>query len=743
MEKNVAICVAFFYKEVLKEMSMQKFIRFLLRIMLHVLKVRVSFEVAPEDLPKKAIYISNHASWLDPIILFAYLPNNPFFLLHPRLYRNKWIKFFLGHAPKTEFNYMDPANIKKVIQVINHNRCCVMFPEGMMTENGDMMKIYEAPVIVADRTDAPFVPIWISGAEFSPFSDTKGLVPHRPLPKIRVKVSKPQKIVVNEALKKNRDYLKDQTYVILNNLRFETRFRNNVGLFKKLVRTSKIYGKTSLFERRFVLEDVKRQPQTYMDIIIKSHLLGAKFSVLTESKENVGVMLPNSVENVVTFFALSAHNCVPVMLNFSLGYAIVHSMCNTAQVKTIITSSSFIQKAKLEETVSRLEQSGLKIVFLEDVAQKITTFDKIKAFLLYKIKYVPFKQNPNDPAVVLFTSGSEGAPKAVVLSHANVLSNVIQASCEVQLHTQDLLFNCLPMFHSFGLTIGTLFPLLTGANVFLFPSPLQYRTITELLYELKATMVIATDTFYRVYARLSHPYDFRKIRLCIAGAESVKQDTRNMMAERLGVMLLEGYGTTECSPLLTINTLLFNKYGTLGRLVPGIEYRLDEIEGIENGKELVVKGPNVMLGYILPENPGVLVEPENGWYHTGDVVEVDDLGFIKIVDRVKRFAKIGGEMVSLTAVENYAKEICPEDEFICVAVALPHARKGEQIVLVSNNENLSKKDFSAFCQARGLSELYTPAVFLYRQDFPVFATGKADKVSLKAWASEEMKKLDA
>lgn len=718
---------------------MKDFIRFLLRCALRILKVQVSFDVRPEDLPQKAIYISNHVSWLDPIILFAYLPNSPFFLLHPRLYRNKWIKFFLGHAHKTEFNYMDPANIKKVIQLVNHNRCCVMFPEGMMTDNGDMMKIYEAPVIVADRTDAPFVPIWISGAEFSPFSDTLGSVPHRPLPKIRVKVSKPQKIVVDENLKKNRDYLKDQTFMMLNNLRFEARFRNNVSLFKKLVRTSKLYGKISAFERREILEDIKRTPQTYMDIIVKSHILGAKFALFTENMENVAVILPNSVENVVTFFGLSAYNRVPVMLNFSLGSSVVEAMCRTVEVKNLITSRTFVEKIKLEETIENLQNKGIKIHYLEDIAQTITIANKIKAYFAYKIKKVPVEQNPSDPAVILFTSGSEGTPKAVVLSHSNIFSNVVQTTCVAQLNLQDLLFNCLPMFHSFGLTIGTLFPLLTGAKVFLFPSPLQYRTITELLYELKATMVIATDTFYKVYARLSHPYDFRKIRLCIAGAEGVKDETRNMMAERLGVMLLEGYGTTECSPLLTINTLLFNKYGTLGKIVPGIKYRLDEVEGIEQGKELVVKGPNIMMGYIYADNPGVLVPVKDGWYHTGDVVEVDDLGFIKLIDRAKRFAKIGGEMISLTAVENYAKEICKDEDFKCVAVAAPHAKKGEQIVLVSNRSDLTRKDFIDFVSKNGLSELYVPTVLLVKEDFPVFATGKADKVSLKKWAIEQLK----
>ena len=717
---------------------MQDFIRFLLRIVLRLLKVQVSFDVNPEDLPKKTIYISNHVSWLDPIILFAYLPNSPFFLLHPKLFRNKWIWFFLGHAHKTEFNYMDPANIKKVIQVVNHGRSCVMFPEGMMTDNGDMMKIYEAPVIVADRTDAPFVPIWISGAEFSSFADTAGFVPHRPLPKIRVRVSKPQKIVVNETLKKNRDYLKAQTYNMLNNLRFDARFKNNVALFKKLIRISKLYGKVSAFERREIIEDVKRVPQTYMDIILKSHLLGAQFARFTENAENVAVILPNCIENVVTFFGLSAYNRTPVMLNFSLGPRVVLSMCKTVVVKNIITSHSFVEKANLQETIEVLQKNNLKIHFLEDIAKQITLGDKIKAFFAYKTKRVPVEQNPDDPAAILFTSGSEGTPKAVVLSHSNIFSNVVQASCVVQLNLQDLLFNCLPMFHSFGLTIGTLFPLLTGSKVFLFPSPLQYRTITELLYELKVTMMIATDTFYQVYARLSHPYDFRRIRLCIAGAEGVKAETRNMMAERLGIMLQEGYGTTECSPLLTINTLLFNKYGTLGKLVPGIDYRLDAVDGIESGKELVVKGPNIMKGYIYADNPGVLVPVEDGWYHTGDVVEVDELGFIKLIDRAKRFAKIGGEMISLTAVENNAKDMCKDEDFKCVAVAAPHPKKGEQIVLVSNKSDLTRKDFTDYASKNGLSELYVPAVLLFKEEFPVFATGKADKVSLKKWAIEQI-----
>jgi acyl-[acyl-carrier-protein]-phospholipid O-acyltransferase/long-chain-fatty-acid--[acyl-carrier-protein] ligase len=301
------------------------------------------------------------------------------------------------------------------------------------------------------------------------------------------------------------------------------------------------------------------------------------------------------------------------------------------------------------------------------------------------------------------------------------------------------MFNSLPMFHSFGLTIGTIFPLLAGAKVFEFPSPLLYRSITELLYEVRATIMVATDTFFKAYAKISHPYDFRHIRYCYAGAEAVKEDTRKMVAENLGCRLLEGYGTTECSPIVCVNTLLFNKFGTLGRLAPAMEYRIEKIQGINEGGELVVKGPNVMKGYIYADNPGVVVPVKDGWYHTGDVVVADELGFIKIVDRVKRFAKVGGEMVSLLAIENAARDTWKDEEFQCGVVAVPHPSKGEQIVFTSNSKDITKEQFSKIIQQKGLSELYTPSIFLYKEEMPVLSTGKADNISLKKWVLEELK----
>lgn len=716
---------------------MQDFVRLILRGCLKLLKVHVDMQISEDKLPNKAIYISNHISWLDPVILFAFLPKNPVFLLHSRLYRNKWLRFFMTFARKMEYNYIDAADAKKVMEGLHDGQYFVMFPEGMMSDSGDIMKIYEIPAIIADKTKSPLIPIWISGAQYSAFSETEGNVPHRPLPKIFVKVGKPEVIKIDAELRKNRDYLKDLTYRIMNNMRFDVLYKDNLTLFHALLRTSRIFGKTGLFSRRKIAEDINRQPQTYMDILIKSYVLGHKFKEFTKNKEHVGVIMPNTVANVVTVFGLSAYARVPVMLNFTQGESVVASMCKTAVVKHVICSKAFVEKAKLENIIAKLQENKINIHYLEDISKEISLRDKLRGVWYYKVKKIPAKQKSTDTAVILFTSGSEGMPKAVLLSHQNIIANVAQTSCFLHTTIKDLMFNSLPMFHSFGLTVGTIFPLLTGAKLFEFPSPLLYRTITELLYELRATIIVATDTFFKAYAKISHPYDFRHVHYCYAGAEAVKEDTRKMMAENLGVRLLEGYGTTECSPIVCVNTLLFNKFGTIGRLAPAIDYRIEKVPGIANGGELVVKGPNVMQGYIMADNPGVLVPVKDGWYHTGDVVEIDELGFIKIVDRVKRFVKIAGEMVSLLAVENVARETWKSEDFHCGVVAIPHPTKGEQIVFVSNSHEVSREKFASAVQAKGLSELYIPTRFMFKEEIPLFATGKADNVTLKKWVLEQ------
>ena len=719
---------------------MQNFVRFCLRVFFRVFKTRCSIQFDEKKLPKKGVYVSNHVSFLDPVLLFAFLPGNPVFALNGHLYRRKWIRFLMKTADICLFNPIEPGDIKELIAKVDSGRLVMIFAEGRVTENGGLMKIYEAPGLVADKSKAPIIPIWISGPQYGYFSKTKGNLPHRPLPKMKITVGKPRSFKLKDELRRQRDHISNEVYMILREMCFEVSYNPNISLFAQLMKTAKIHSKKGFFKRPYFVEDIKREPNTYKDIIIKSFVIGKYFKRRTVPGEHVAMLLPNSIAALCTFFGLSAYDRVPVMLNFSVGARNMASMCKTAQAKKVITSLSFIKTAKMEAVVDVLKADGYEVVFLEKMAKEIGLWSKINAFLRYKIKRVPHRDGGNKKAVILFTSGSEGAPKAVVLSHANIISNIKQMSSIETINITDTVFNALPMFHSFGLTVGTLFPLLEGAKLFLYPSPLHYRVVAEIVYEIGATIMFGTDTFFRGYGKIAHPFDFHNIRFMFGGAEAVKPDTRNMWMERFGIRVLEAYGSTECSPVITANNRIFNRFGSIGKLLPALEYKINHVDGIEKGGELWIKGPNIMQGYIMPDNPGVLVPLEGGWYHTGDVVEIDEIGFVYIRDRIKRFAKIGGEMVSLNAVDEMVRKAYEwmGGEFDYGVVAVPHESKGEQIVLVTNNRHVEQDVLHSYIRNNGMSELFLPRIILFRDKLPVFATGKADNVTLKKEVLEEL-----
>ena len=711
---------------------MRKFIRFCLKTVFTVFKVRCSIEFDERNMPRKGVYVANHVSFLDPVLLFAFLPGDPVFALNGHLYRNRLIRFLMRTADVMPFNPIEPGDIKELIAKVDGGRLCVIFAEGRVTESGGLMKIYEAPGLVADKSGAPLIPVWIEGPQYGYFSKTKGKLPHRPLPKVRVIVGRPRSFKLKDELRRQRDHISNEVYMILREMSFEVRYNPDISLFAQLMKTAKIHAKKGLFRRPKFVEDIQRKPQSYRDIVIKSFVLGKYLKRRTEPEEHVGLFLPNSVAALCSFFGLTAYDRIPVMLNFSVGAQNMVSMCKTAQVRIVVTSLAFVKTAKMEDAVKMMEEAGVKIIYLEKAAKEIGLWDKINAYLRYKIKRVPIKKGGNRKAVILFTSGSEGTPKAVVLSHANIISNIKQMSAIETINVTDTVFNALPMFHSFGLVVGTLFPLFEGSKLFLYPSPLHYRVVAEIVYEIGASIMFGPDTFFRGYGRIAHPFDFHNIRFMFGGAEAVKPDTRNIWMERLGIRVLEAYGATECSPVVSANNRIFNRFGSIGKLLPAIEYKIEPVPGIEKGGELVVRGPNIMMGYILPDNPGVLVPLEGGWYHTGDVVEIDEIGFVYIRDRIKRFAKIGGEMVSLNAVhEMVCKAYETDGEFQYGVVAIPHESKGEQIVLATNNRNVSQDGLHAYIRANAMSELFLPRIILYMEKLPVFATGKADNVTLK------------
>ncbi len=441
--------------------------------------------------------------------------------------------------------------------------------------------------------------------------------------------------------------------------------------------------------------------------------------------------MPNSNGVAATFFALQTIGRVPAMLNFSAGPVNVRAACRAAQVKVVLTSRAFIDKGRLAPLIEAL-QADTKIVYLDDVRKTIGAFDKLRGLLDGTRQRVARKSD--DPAVILFTSGSEGTPKGVVLSHRNILANAAQALARVDANAEDKVFNALPVFHSFGLTGGLMMPLLAGIPVYLYPSPLHYRIIPELIYQTNSTILFGTDTFLAGYARSAHSYDFRALRLVLAGAEAVKERTRALYLSRFGVRILEGYGVTETAPVLAMNTPMANKPGTVGRLSPLMEARLDPAPGIEGGGRLFVRGPNVMLGYLRADNPGVIEPLADGWHDTGDIVSIDAEGFISIKGRAKRFAKIAGEMISLSAVEAMAAALWPNAQSI--AVTVPDDRKGERLVLITTERDATRDAMLKQARAAGATELSAPSHVIVVDKVPLLGTGKTDYVAASALAKE-------
>jgi acyl-[acyl-carrier-protein]-phospholipid O-acyltransferase/long-chain-fatty-acid--[acyl-carrier-protein] ligase len=484
-----------------------------------------------------------------------------------------------------------------------------------------------------------------------------------------------------------------------------------------------------------ILRDAQGVSLTYGRLIRSCQVLGDKLATLAPAKAAIGVLLPNSVGVAVVFFALQAIGRVPAMLNFTAGAANLKFACKAAQIRVILTSRAFVERGRLEALIEALA-GDVEIVYLDDIRTQITLGDKIRGALRGARPQVQCRSS--DPAVILFTSGSEGTPKGVVLSHGNIMANAAQALARVDADSTDQVFNVLPVFHSFGLTGGMIMPLVAGIPVYLYPSPLHYRIVPELIYQTKSTILFGTDTFLSGYARSAHPYDFRSLRLVVAGAEPVRPQTRSHYMEQFGVRILEGYGVTEVAPVAAMNTPMTNRPGTVGRLSPLMEARLEPVAGVTDGGRLFLRGPNVMLGYLRADNPGVIEPPPGDWHDTGDIVAIDADGFITIKGRATRLAKVAGEMVSLAAVEALASELWPLA--MSAVVALPDRRKGERLVLVTTAGEARRDALVAHARSRGAADLMVPAEIVHRDKLPVLGTGKPDLVAIRAMVETQMER---
>jgi acyl-[acyl-carrier-protein]-phospholipid O-acyltransferase/long-chain-fatty-acid--[acyl-carrier-protein] ligase len=683
-----------------------------------------------ENMPKpgeRAVVVVNHVSFLDGVLLGAFLPGKPTFAVHTQIAQAWWVKPFLGLFRAFPVDPTNPMAAKAMVRAVREGRTLVIFPEGRITVTGALMKVFDGPGMVADKADAPIVPVRLDGPQYTPFSRMKGKVRQRWFPKVTLTVLPPRRFTIEGEMsaRARRAVAGRRLYDEMSAMIFATSDISHT-LFTALCQACDLHGGHAL-----VIEDVKREPLSYKRLLLASSLLGKHLARETRQGEAVGLLLPNVSGVVVAFFGLQAVGRVPAMLNFTVGLANLRSACATAEIATIVTARAFVEQAGLGDIIAALEGDGRKIRYLEDLAGGISAGEKLWAALTSRriaARHRRLAISPDAPAVILFTSGSEGVPKGVVLTHRNLLANCAQLAARIDFNSSDVVLNALPVFHSFGLTGGTLLPLLNGIRTVFYPSPLHYRIVPALAYDANATILFGTDTFLSGYARMAHSYDFYSLRYIFAGAERVRDETRRTYAERFGLRILEGYGATEAAPVIAVNTPMHYRAGTVGRLLPAIEARLDPVPGIEEGGRLFIRGPNVMAGYFLASKPGKLQPPHEGWHDTGDIVTIDEAGFITIRGRAKRFAKIGGEMVSLPAVEGYAAAVWPGAEH--AVVTRPDARKGEQLVLFTTAKDAGQKALQQWGRDNGVAELMIPRDIRVLDALPVLGTGKIDYVAL-------------
>ena len=678
---------------------------------------------------KRVVIMPNHQSFIDPPLLAAFLPDQPSFAINTIIAQQWYVRLVLGMFKVFKMDPTNPMSAKSLIEFLEKDNKVVIFPEGRITVTGSLMKVFDGPGMIAEKADAMILPVHIEGAQYSKVSRVKGKLKQHWFPKITITILPAFKLESKQTGKARRADITNQLQRMLSEAQFASA---NIDrpILAAVIESSQLNGR-----KQVIAEDIGRKPMNYGSFFTRLYALSEALKGKIQG-EYVGILLPNSLGNLVTFFALHNLGKVPAMINFTSGAVNINNACKTAEIKTILCSKLFVKKGGLEDLIKQIK--NVEIIYLEDVAGNITGGAKLKAAIMGKFPKAAFaqtlKHSAQSPAVLLFTSGSEGAPKGVALSHRNILANIAQAESVIDLSPKDVALNVLPMFHSFGLTVGTLLPIISGFKTFLYPTPLHYNIIPEISYAVRATILCGTDTFLAKYGEAANPYDFFSLRYAIAGAEKSKASTRKLWAEKFGIRILEGYGVTETSPFLSVNTPLFSKIGSVGRIVPGVEYKLKKVEGIDAGGELWVKGANIMLGYIKLENPGALQPPKDGWYGTGDIVDIDKDGYVTILGRAKRFAKIAGEMVSLPLVEEFAHKLWPGEQTAVVAVK--DEKKGEQLVLVVPDKGKTLGEFKDYAKKNGLPDIASPRKAVVAE-IPLLGSGKIDYPKLQKTVEEQ------
>ena len=715
--------------------------------------------VGRDHIPEKggALFVCNHVSYVDALLLSATTDRPIRFLMFKDIYEKPWVKPFAKIWQTIPVSAEQrPRELLQALQTasdaIRNGEVVCIFAEGQITRIGQLLPFRRGFERIMKDVDAPIVPVALDGLLGGPLSFKRGRLVHLftarcPHP-VTVSFGRPMPATVTPfAVREAVQELQVNAW--------QLRRERMEPLHRNLIRMAREHP------HRLAFADATPPKISFGTALVKSIFLARRLKPRWQGQGMVGIYLPPSVGGALVNYAAFLSSKVPVNLNYTLSETTLADCVRQCEIKTIVTSRKFLEKIKLTPPG--------EIIYLEDLAARPTLPEKLFAFAMAKflparlLEVVLFptqnlklktQNSLDDLATVIFSSGSTGEPKGVMLSQFNLLANVEQCGEVIALDDSQRVLGILPFFHSFGFTVTLCVPLVLGCGVVFYPNPLDAKGVGTVVREHEVTVMLATATFLQIYLRAVGPEDFGSLRLIVTGAEKLPERLAAVFAERFGIRPFEGYGCTECSPAVAVNTWDYRaagfyqvggKHGKIGQPVPGMCVRIADADSPWSGRVLppgesgllLVRGPNIMLGYLnQPQKTAEVLR--DGWYNTGDMAMLDEDGFLQITGRLNRFSKIGGEMVPHLKIEERLQELAGVAEVAFVVLGLPDEKKGERLVVL---HKISEEKLPALLEglaACDLPNLWKPkADAFFRVDhFPALGTGKLDLRGLKELAAK-------
>lgn len=716
--------------------------------------------IGTHNIPKTgpALLLSNHVTYVDWLLIWASSSREVRFVAYKGFTKNPLFRWFLrvtnsilidGEGGPRQI----VQSLKTIAEALDQGQVVCLFPEGALSRGSGVMLPFRKgfeKVLKMAKQPVPVIPVCLFQLWGSLFSWSGSKVFWKWPQQLPYRVT----IIIGEPLPPTATAM--DVRLKIQELSAETAILASSYLRPVHRQFVRVAAKFSNFRRNCWVDVSTPQPReiNYFKSLVGAMCIARWLKPQIGTEKNVGVWLPTSVGSALANIALAFHGRISVNLNYTMGIDAIRSAVKQTGMKTIITSKKFLSRVPLD-----LE--GVTLIYLEEATRGITKWQRIRSILM--VALLPGwlleravlglgKHKIDDVVTIIFSSGSTGEPKGVMLSHRNIASNAISAIDHLDLVAGDRLMGVLPFFHSFGYMVLLWLPLQAAGSVVYYPDPRQAKEIGELCRKYQCMGLLSTATFMRFYLRRCEPDDFKSIRVILCGAEKFPAALANEFHQKFGVFPMEGYGCTELSPVVSANVndveihgvkQIRNKVGTIGHPIPGVAARTvdpDTLQPLPAGQEgmLQIKGPNVMVGYLnRPDLTAKVVK--DGWYTTGDIVKIDEDGFLTITGRLSRFAKIGGEMVPLEKVEEDMLQVLGTNDRVLAVTAIPDERKGERlIVLYLQTMPLPVSQLTDLLGKTGIPNLWIPSDrdFYLVPELPLLGSGKLDLKRVKDMALE-------